>query len=60
MNDKLTTQASVNYVRNTGRNRPGVGYSGNGASILESFVHQPPVDINALKNGWKNSAEGDG
>ncbi len=61
VNDKLTTQASVNYVRNTGRNRPGVGYSGNGASILESFVwFGRQVDINALKNGWKNSAEGNG
>lgn len=58
VNEKLSTQASVQYVRNSGRNRPGVGYSGNGASILESFVwFGRQVDINALKNGWKNSAE---
>jgi TonB-linked SusC/RagA family outer membrane protein len=54
---RLSTQASVQYVRNTGRNRPGVGYSGNGASILESFVwFGRQVDINDLRRNWRNSA----
>lgn len=57
VNEKLSTNASVQYVRNGGRNRPGVGYSGNGASILETFVwFGRQVDINALRNGWQNSA----
>ncbi|HKW08922.1 MAG TPA: TonB-dependent receptor plug domain-containing protein, partial [Gemmatimonadaceae bacterium] len=49
----LSTTATINYIRNVGRNRPGQGY---GNSILESFVwFGRQVDMNALKNGWQNS-----
>jgi TonB-linked SusC/RagA family outer membrane protein len=57
VNEKLTTNASVNYFRNSGRNRPGVGYSGNGASILENFVwFGRQVDTDVLRNNWQKSA----
>jgi TonB-linked SusC/RagA family outer membrane protein len=50
----LSTTATINYIRNVGRNRPGQGY---GNSILESFVwFGRQVDMNALKNGWDKSA----
>jgi TonB-linked SusC/RagA family outer membrane protein len=45
--DRLTTNASVQYVRNQGFNRPGTGYN---AGILEQFVwFGRQVDINALR-----------
>ena len=50
----LSTTATINYIRNVGRNRPGQGY---GNSILESFVwFGRQVDMTALKNGWQKSA----
>jgi TonB-linked SusC/RagA family outer membrane protein len=56
VSDRVNANASVQYVRNDGRNRPGTGYSGTTASILESFVwFGRQVDMNALKNGWTNS-----
>jgi TonB-linked SusC/RagA family outer membrane protein len=49
----LSTTATVNYIRNVGRNRPGQGY---GNSILESFVwFGRQVDMTALKDNWRNS-----
>jgi len=54
INDRLSAQSSVQYVRNGGRNRPGQGY---GNSILEGFVwFGRQVDVNALKANWQNSA----
>ena len=54
VNERASANASVQYVRNAGRNRPGQGY---GNSILESFVwFGRQVDMSALKNGWQNSA----
>jgi TonB-linked SusC/RagA family outer membrane protein len=54
VSEKLSTNATVQYVRNAGRNRPGQGYAN---SILESFVwFGRQVDMSALKAGWQNSA----
>ncbi len=54
VNDKFSTNASLQYVRDEGQNRPGQGYSN---SILESFVwFGRQVDMNVLKNNWQNSA----
>ncbi|MEO5904493.1 MAG: SusC/RagA family TonB-linked outer membrane protein [Gemmatimonadaceae bacterium] len=48
VNRKLSTDANLQYIRNTGANRPGVGYQ-NG--IMEQFVwFGRQVDMNALKN----------
>jgi hypothetical protein len=50
----LSTTATINYIRNVGRDRPGQGY---GNSILESFVwFGRQVDMSALKNNWQKSA----
>ena len=50
----LSTTATINYIRNVGRNRPGQGY---GNSILESFVwFGRQVDMNVLKDSWQKSA----
>jgi outer membrane receptor protein involved in Fe transport len=47
VNDKLSTNATLSYVRNTARNRPGVGY---GQGVLEQFIwFGRNVDVNALK-----------
>jgi TonB-linked SusC/RagA family outer membrane protein len=47
VNDKLTTYASLQYVKNGGQNRPGVGYN---SGILEQFIwFGRQVDMNALK-----------
>ena len=48
--DKITADGSVQYIRNSGRNRPGVGYSGRNPlqSMFNWFGRQ--VDIEALKN----------
>ncbi|HKO15553.1 MAG TPA: SusC/RagA family TonB-linked outer membrane protein [Gemmatimonadaceae bacterium] len=54
VNDRMSATATVNYIRNAGRNRPGQGYSN---SILESFVwFGRQVDMSALKDGWQKSA----
>ena len=49
VNDRLTTDASVQYIHNGAMNRPGVGYAN---SIMEGlfvwFGRQ--VDMNALRN----------
>jgi TonB-linked SusC/RagA family outer membrane protein len=48
--DRLTTSANISYIRNQGRNRPGVGYN---TGILEQFIwFGRQVDINALRNYW--------
>lgn len=48
----LSTNASLNFIRNNGENRPGVGYS-NG--ILEQFVwFGRQVDMNALRAHWND------
>ena len=58
ISDRASANASVQYVRNTGRNRPGQGY---GNSILESFVwFGRQVDMSALKNGWQASGATNG
>ena len=50
----MSTTATINYIRNVGRNRPGQGY---GNSILESFVwFGRQVDMSVLKNAWQKSA----
>ena len=47
VSDKVTATGSVNYIHNTGQNRPGVGYN---TGILEQFVwFGRQVDMNALK-----------
>jgi len=48
VNDKLNTTATIQYIRNNGKNRAGTGYNN---SILEQFFwFGRQVDINALKN----------
>ena len=45
--DKVTATGALNYVRNTGQNRPGVGYN---SGILEQFVwFGRQVDTDVLK-----------
>ncbi|MGI8401587.1 MAG: SusC/RagA family TonB-linked outer membrane protein [Gemmatimonadaceae bacterium] len=54
INDRLSSDASLQYVRNTGLNRPGVGYT---QSVLEQFVwFGRQVDLNALRNTYNTSA----
>lgn len=59
INDRLSTDANVQYVRNTGANRPGVGYT-NG--IMEQFVwFGRQVDMNVLRNyAGKTGADNNG
>jgi TonB-linked SusC/RagA family outer membrane protein len=48
INDHLSSDASLQYVRNGGANRPGVGYT---QSVLEQFVwFGRQVDLNALRD----------
>jgi TonB-linked SusC/RagA family outer membrane protein len=48
LSSKLSTHATVNYVKNAGQDRPGVGYN---AGILEQFIwFGRQVDMNALRN----------
>lgn len=48
ISDKWSTNATLQYVRNSGINIPGVGYN---AGILEQFIwFARQVDINALKD----------
>src|SRR5581483_4838386 len=52
--DRLSTNATVNYIRNAARNRPGDGYSN---SVLEGFVwFGRQVNVAELKQNWQNSA----
>jgi TonB-linked SusC/RagA family outer membrane protein len=47
VSDKITATGSVNYIRSTGQNRPGVGYN---TGILEQFIwFGRQVDMNQLK-----------
>lgn len=53
INDRLSSDASLQYVRNTGLNRPGVGYT---QSVLEQFVwFGRQVDLEALRNTYNQS-----
>ena len=46
--DRLTTGATLQYARNSARNRPGVGYN---VGILEQFIwFGRQVDVDALRN----------
>jgi TonB-linked SusC/RagA family outer membrane protein len=54
INDRLSSDASLQYVRNNGLNRPGIGYT---QSVLEQFVwFGRQVDLNALRNTYNQSA----
>lgn len=54
INDRLSSDASLQYVRNTGLNRPGVGYT---QGVLEQFVwFGRQVDLEALRNTYTSSA----
>ncbi|HMI45735.1 MAG TPA: TonB-dependent receptor plug domain-containing protein, partial [Gemmatimonadaceae bacterium] len=54
INDRLSSDASLQYVRNSGLNRPGVGYT---QSVLEQFVwFGRQVDLEALRNTYNESA----
>jgi TonB-linked SusC/RagA family outer membrane protein len=56
VNDRLSSDASLQYVRNTGANRPGVGYNN---SIMEQFVwFGRQVDMNALRD-YRNHTSAD-
>ena len=47
VSSKVTATGSVNYIRSTGQNRPGVGYN---SGILEQFVwFGRQVDMNVLR-----------
>ncbi len=51
INDRWSTDASLEYIRNAAANRPGVGYT---QGVLEQFVwFGRQVDMNALRN-YKN------
>ncbi len=53
INDRLSSDASLQYVRNAGANRPGVGYT---QSVLEQFVwFGRQVDLNALRDYQKGA-----
>jgi len=58
--DKLSAEGSVQYIRNSGRNRPGVGYSGRNPlqSMFNWFGRQ--VDTDALKDFGKGGASNGG
>ncbi|MFL5560411.1 MAG: SusC/RagA family TonB-linked outer membrane protein [Gemmatimonadaceae bacterium] len=53
--DKLAIDGSLNYVRNDGLNRPGQGYVGGVMEGLYVWFGRQ-VDMNALKNQWRQSA----
>lgn len=58
LSSKLSTNGSLEYVRDNGRNRPGTGYSG---SALEQFFwFGRQVDINALRNYQQGGAVNNG
>ncbi|CAN5227238.1 SusC/RagA family TonB-linked outer membrane protein [soil metagenome] len=55
--DKLTTDGTVQYIRNTGRNRPGVGYSGrNPLQQFNWFGRQ--IDMASLRDYQKCQPDG--
>ncbi|MEP6691169.1 MAG: SusC/RagA family TonB-linked outer membrane protein [Gemmatimonadaceae bacterium] len=48
VNDRLSTSANLQYINNSARDRPGVGYN---TGILEQFIwFGRQVDMNALRN----------
>ncbi|MFN2603688.1 MAG: SusC/RagA family TonB-linked outer membrane protein [Gemmatimonadaceae bacterium] len=50
VNDKLSADASLQFIRNTGQNRPGTGYT---QSVVEQFIwFGRQVDMAALKAGY--------
>lgn len=50
VNDRLSANASLQYVRNNALNRPGTGYN---SGILEQFIwFGRQVDMQALKDHW--------
>jgi TonB-linked SusC/RagA family outer membrane protein len=57
---KLSAEGSVQYIRNSGRNRPGVGYSGRNPlqSMFNWFGRQ--VDTDALKDFGKGGLSNGG
>ncbi len=58
VNDRLSTDASLQYIRNSAANRPGVGYT---QSILESFIwFGRQVDLAALKDYQRSAALNNG
>jgi len=58
VNSRLTTDASLQYIRNSAANRPGVGYT---QSILEGFIwFGRQVDLEALRNYQQTSAVNNG
>ena len=58
INDRLSSDASLQYIRNTGANRPGVGYT---QGVLEQFVwFGRQVDLNALRNWQQGGAVNNG
>jgi TonB-linked SusC/RagA family outer membrane protein len=58
--DKVTAEGSIQYIRNSGRNRPGVGYSGRNPlqSMFNWFGRQ--VDTDALKDFGRGGATNGG
>lgn len=58
VNDRLSTNATLQYIRNTARNRPGTGYN---TGILEQFIwFGRNVDVKALKNYKQTGAANNG
>ena len=58
LNNRLTSDASLEYIRNTGQNRPGVGYT---QSVTEQFIwFGRQVDLEALRNYHLSGATNNG
>jgi len=59
-NEKLTADGSVQYIRNSGRNRPGVGYSGRNPlqSMFNWFGRQ--INTESLRDFGKGGATNGG
>ena len=53
VSDRLTTQGTIQYIRNTGLNRPPVGY--NGSALEQFFWFGRQVDLSALRNYQQGS-----
>jgi TonB-linked SusC/RagA family outer membrane protein len=58
VNDRLSSDASLQYIRNTGANRPGVGYT---QSVTEQFIwFGRQVDVDALRDYKQGGAVNNG
>jgi TonB-linked SusC/RagA family outer membrane protein len=58
LNDRFSTDASLQYIRNAGANRPGVGYT---TGLMEQFVwFGRQVDMNALRDYRNHTAAENG